>query len=1336
MNQQRFLITPKDSCVSDRSENLLYATTNNHYSTLQQTHSSSIFNANYSENFQQNVHNNSSINSQRVTSCNSVSRSKPVVRPRIETAHLYYDTDFSCYEESNFRDYQTEKPLNHNQQLYSVEEHHDDFSLRAPKDSTDYHHLNIAIPDNHFNEQIRNSKLAEEVNLLITSHLNPSINSHLQSTEKKIFSVDRTTNQLTQNAPRYSNRIELTDQFSCDISKTDRLPIKKPQIYHAHDRRVERLTYRPTDNQHTNVIYPIVELSIPKEASNEDALIDVPYIDQDTNWNYLSRNDSESNNYRIKHQTNISSSHGATSLIAPKYNHSFSCREHTGSGDIQSTSKSPTLTVDYSSLDAFLDESLLQEKGNMSKSTKEWRSSFSTMRNRFGNTGQSSDKTMSNSYDFATNGSTTSPKRMLAKSASQGNITVNEHLVSNGRRKSLLASAVERRRAAEAPELQRPASRRELGDFWAATIKNRPVAPRISSPLTAAQRVELLSEPASESGTGRSGRRFFGDNLEKRKANFLQAAKNSSPVTDRVINRRSINVPSVNMEIKENNIDGGITEPNFASLDSAVAELNNSDYALNRSSGCAKFPLDDLSTSTSIGKRESSTTLMNGTLLMHSPSPEATSDASSSYNAPSGLPHPKPKHNIREQLIQAGFEPRGTAIYVNRSGVRFGSAPNFPIPSNGSVALRISEFEKKPGAPNLRIACALNSGERQRNEASPVRSPLGPMSPRSSVYRTKPVIHADISGTSSRLIQPLTDKKSVFEFPQSKQLIEPKEEISYQNIENTPTTTTNAEIATDDQFMILELQEAKNFVLQSPIKSSKIKNKASGQNENLKSCQSIAERRMEKKNAMTKTSINKPCSNINVGKTLQNGVKGIGMEPEWPKTPPLPKVQIVDVPRFFFPKGVPISISENEAAVRRVSDVFSGIGNKVEMIDMAEVCRAAGIPIYWKRAVFDSCCSNPSRSITFADFASWWNRMTLAAHDEAARFVYTLAGPHRNYLTKEDLAPILKDLIETFPGLHFLREAEEFHSRYIETVIVRIFWAVNRSWTGRITINELRRSNFLETVRKLETTDDINAITNYFSYEHFYVIYCKFYELDKDHDLIISKIDMSQHCNGALPPQIIDRIFSGAVTRSPAGKRIREALETIGYTDFVAFLLAEEDKRHPTSVEYWFRCLDLDGDGLLSMYEMEYFYNGIKNKMDQHNIDSMRFDDVVCNLLDLIRPRQPNVVSLSDLKKCPLCARFFNTFVNWVKYYEQEASEGERATVTDGEEELNEWDRYCLEEYEALMADDQDNDELEDINLNLDDDDDLLIGSNVNTTVNLSLLEFGNSQRTKILEAI
>ncbi|VDM36567.1 unnamed protein product [Toxocara canis] len=460
----------------------------------------------------------------------------------------------------------------------------------------------------------------------------------------------------------------------------------------------------------------------------------------------------------------------------------------------------------------------------------------------------------------------------------------------------------------------------------------------------------------------------------------------------------------------------------------------------------------------------------------------------------------------------------------------------------------------------------------------------------------------------------------------------------------------------------------------------------------------LAERRLEKNATAT---LPPPIRTDAVTPTASNTVR----------TPSMPrKIRPVDVPRFYFPKGKPISMAENEAALRRVSDVFNRIGGKIEMLDMTEVCKAAGIPIYWKRAVYDSCCGTHPRPITLADFSAWWSRMTSAAHDEAARFIYTVAGPQKNYIVKEDLAPLLQDLIETFPGLHFLREAQEFHARYVETVTVRIFWSVNRSWSGRINANELRRSNFLEvhfassisfycafTVRKLETTDDINTITDYFSYEHFYVIYCKFYEIDKDHNLIINKIDLSQHGNGAIPPRVIDRIFSGAVTRGPGGRRVREPLETISYTDFVAFLLAEEDKKHPTSIEYWFRILDLDGDGFLSLYEMEYFYNGVKSKMDQHNIDSMRFDDVVCNLLDLVRPQQPNVITLSDLKKCLMCTRFFNTFVNWVKYYEQESSEGERATVTDGEEELSDWDRYCLEEYEALMADDQENEEPEDM---------------------------------------
>lgn len=98
-------------------------------------------------------------------------------------------------------------------------------------------------------------------------------------------------------------------------------------------------------------------------------------------------------------------------------------------------------------------------------------------------------------------------------------------------------------------------------------------------------------------------------------------------------------------------------------------------------------------------------------------------------------------------------------------------------------------------------------------------------------------------------------------------------------------------------------------------------------------------------------------------------------------------------------------------------------------------------------------------------------------------------------------------------------------------VIGRIFYLVDKNWNGRITASELRRSNFLQVLSSLEQEADINKVTDYFSYEHFYVIYCKFWELDTDHDLVISAQDLARHADHALTTRIINRVMSGVVTR-------------------------------------------------------------------------------------------------------------------------------------------------------------------------------------------------------------
>ncbi|XP_062070297.1 serine/threonine-protein phosphatase 2A regulatory subunit B'' subunit alpha isoform X3 [Lepus europaeus] len=349
-----------------------------------------------------------------------------------------------------------------------------------------------------------------------------------------------------------------------------------------------------------------------------------------------------------------------------------------------------------------------------------------------------------------------------------------------------------------------------------------------------------------------------------------------------------------------------------------------------------------------------------------------------------------------------------------------------------------------------------------------------------------------------------------------------------------------------------------------------------------------------------------------------------------------------------------------------------------------EVIKVCGCPLYWKAPMFRAAGGEKTGFVSAQSFITMWRRLLNNHHDDASKFISLLAKPSCSSLEQEDFIPLLQDVVDTHPGLTFLKDAPEFHSRYITTVIQRIFYTVNRSWSGKITSTEIRKSNFLQTLALLEEEEDINQITDYFSYEHFYVIYCKFWELDSDHDLYISQADLSRYNDQASSNRIIERIFSGAVTR---GKTVQKE-GRMSYADFVWFLISEEDKRNPTSIEYWFRCMDVDGDGVLSMYELEYFYEEQCERMEAMGIEPLPFHDLLCQMLDLVKPASDGKITLRDLKRCRMAHIFYDTFFNLEKYLDHEQRDPfavQKDAENDGPEP-SDWDRFAAEEYEALVA--------------------------------------------------
>ena len=70
-------------------------------------------------------------------------------------------------------------------------------------------------------------------------------------------------------------------------------------------------------------------------------------------------------------------------------------------------------------------------------------------------------------------------------------------------------------------------------------------------------------------------------------------------------------------------------------------------------------------------------------------------------------------------------------------------------------------------------------------------------------------------------------------------------------------------------------------------------------------------------------------------------------------------------------------------------------------------------------------------------------------------------------------------------------------------------------------------------------------VLRFFSYEHFYVIYCKFWELDTDHDLQLERDDLLRYGSHGLTYRAVDRVFAGA------GRPLRGAAAgRMSYEDF------------------------------------------------------------------------------------------------------------------------------------------------------------------------------------------
>ena len=306
-----------------------------------------------------------------------------------------------------------------------------------------------------------------------------------------------------------------------------------------------------------------------------------------------------------------------------------------------------------------------------------------------------------------------------------------------------------------------------------------------------------------------------------------------------------------------------------------------------------------------------------------------------------------------------------------------------------------------------------------------------------------------------------------------------------------------------------------------------------------------------------------------------------------------------------------------------------------ERINYDDFCQVAeAMPARSSRSFF--CASHFAKffpdvhgRISLLDFFQWARRKNalMETRIELSSFDADADGT----LTERELEQWIEALIPNLPALEGM--VGKFVDFYRETAVRKFLFFLDPRRRTRVPIKELLASpvthELLELKRPDITPDELRH--NWFSLTYAESLYADYLELDEDQNGMLSAQELSRYRGGGLTSVFIERIFQECQTYRNQNTRQSE----IDYKSYLDFVLATTYKGTPESLSYFLRLLDIQKVGGLTALDVKIFFRAVVNKFAEFGDEAnCEVDDVKDEIFDMVKPRDPMLITLNDLIAC------------------------------------------------------------------------------------------------------